>query len=174
MALCKKCRSKGQKEKGFLNAAPTKAQVMNSSWPQRCSSFYLSKSSSLGLGMEMAVYNQSLKHVLYPDTSISVFPWDNYSSLRIFPNSREPLEKITTVLRLVQILPKAQILECCINSIGKGCHEHLSSRLLMMFSKSCHRYCTESCGAHLPKVMRTEQQHSMSRKGKMKIKQSWS
>lgn len=147
---------------------------MNYAWHQNHSSFFLSESSYLGLGMEMAVYVQALKHFIYPNTIISVFPWDNYSSLRIFPKSRETLEKITTVLKLVQVFPKAQILEGCINNIGKGCHQHLGSHLLTVSSKSCHRYHTESCGAHLPKVIRAEQQHSMNRNGKTKIKQSWS
>lgn len=40
------------------------------------------------------------------------------------------MEKITTILKLVQVLPKAQTLEGCINNMGKGCHQHLSSRLL--------------------------------------------
>jgi len=91
--------------------------------------------------------------------------------VRVLPNSRELLEKITTVLKLVQVLPKAHILEGCINNIGKGYHQHLSSLLLTVSSKSCPRYCTESCGAHLPKVMRAEQQHTVSQKEKMKIKQ---
>lgn len=40
------------------------------------------------------------------------------------------MEKITTILKLVQVLPKAQILEGCINNIGKGRHQHFGSCLL--------------------------------------------
>lgn len=92
---------RGKNIKAFWLQPLTKAQMMNSEQPQNSSSIYLSASSYSRLEMEMAVYVQSLKHFLYTNTIISVRPWNNYSSMRIFPNSRDHLEEITTVLKLI-------------------------------------------------------------------------